>query len=210
MKQKYNQIIKECKNKAKLIVVSKYRKVEELQYYYDLGQRSFAENRVQELLKKKEQLPNDIKWHMIGHLQSNKVKYIAPFIAMIHSVDSISLLKEIDKQAKKHNRNILVLIQINIANEESKSGIQKEELFPLMKQASLFTNITVKGIMVIGPHTHDANKIEAIFKEAYILSDTLKKQYPDASELSMGMSQDYLLALKHHATMIRIGSILFQ
>lgn len=208
-KKIYEEILEDCKDKAKLIVVSKYRSENELLAYYHAGHRSFGENRVQELCKKYEHLPKDIEWHMIGHLQSNKVKYIAPFITMIHSVHSLSLLDEINKQAAKVNRVIDVCIQFNLAKEESKSGFAYEDWESVMAYAKDKAHIKVIGIMVMGPNVDDENKIAMVFNEAKQLFNTIKNAYPQIKELSMGMSHDYKLALSFGATMIRVGSILF-
>lgn len=206
----YETIQKECEQyHAKLVVVSKYRSNEQLMEYYEEGQRDFGENRVQELVKKAEELPKDIHWHMIGHLQSNKVKYIAPFIAIIHSIHSLSLLDEVEKQAKKNARIIPVCIQFNLAKEDSKSGFHKEEWEQVMLYASKLSHIEVVGIMVMGPHVEDATAITSVFKEANALRNEIALRYPKVKELSMGMSHDYPLALKENATMIRVGSILF-
>lgn len=205
----YETIMNDCGKQAKLIVVSKYRSEEQLMEYYDMGHRYFGENRVQELCKKYEHLPKDIEWHMIGHLQSNKVKYIAPFIAMIHSVHSLSLIDEIEKQAMKVNRIIPICIQFNLAKEDSKSGFSYEEWESIMQYATNKKHIEVVGIMVMGPNVTEEEKIISVFEEAKQLFNTIKNKYPQIHELSMGMSHDYHLALKLNATMIRVGSILF-
>lgn len=208
--KKYEEIKNLCAEHTKLIVVSKYRSEQELMDYYKEGQRIFAENRVQELCSKQEALPKNIEWHMIGHLQSNKVKYIAPFIKMIHSLDSLSLAKEINKQAKKNQRCIPVLVQVNLAKEETKSGISEEEVFPFIEALQEFNHIQLKGIMIIGPHCNDDAQIASIFEKGQHLSQAVKQRYPDADELSMGMSNDYKVALHYDTTMLRIGSILFE
>lgn len=208
-KEIYEQIINDCGMNAKLIVVSKYRSEEQLLEYYNEGQRYFGENRVQELCEKYEHLPKDIEWHMIGHLQSNKVKYIAPFISMIHSVHSLSLLDEIEKQATKVERIIPVCIQYNLAKEETKSGFAYEEWEEVMQYANNKSHVKVVGIMVMGPNVEDEEKIVHVFHEAKQLFTTIKNSYPQICELSMGMSHDYKLALSSGATMIRVGSILF-
>ena len=207
-KEVYQSILNQLQG-AKLIVVSKYRKEQELSEYYEIGQRDFAENRVQELLVKKEHLPNDISWHMIGHLQSNKVKSIVPFISMIHSVDSVSLLQCIDKEAKKVQRVIPVCLQFNLAKEETKSGFMYEDWCEVVALASTLSNVKVVGIMVIGPHTEDQKEIASVFQQAQVLLLEIQEVYPQVQELSMGMSQDYALALQYGATMVRIGSVLF-
>ena len=205
----YEQILSELHG-SKLIVVSKYRTLEQLQYYYDKGHRDFAENRVQELLVKYESMPKDICWHMIGHLQSNKVKYIVPFIQMIHSVDSISLLDKIEQEAKKVDRIIDVCIQFNLAQEDTKSGFMATDWKDVMKHCEELEYVRVCGIMAMGPHVDDEHEIEVVFKMAKELLDTIHSKYPVVKELSMGMSDDYKLALKNGSTMIRVGSILFE
>lgn len=205
----YEQIVSELQG-SKLIVVSKYRTLQQLQYFYDKGHRDFAENRVQELLVKYESMPKDIHWHMIGHLQSNKVKYIVPFISMIHSVDSISLLNKIEQEAKKVNRVIDVCLQFNLALEESKSGFLLSDWEDVMKHSQQLDYVRVCGIMVMGPHVDDENEIARVFAMAKELLDTIQKNYPSVQELSMGMSDDYKIALKNGSTMIRVGSILFE
>ena len=205
----YQQILNQLHG-AKLVIVSKYRTNEQLLHYYELGHRDFAENRVQELVRKYEELPKDICWHMIGHLQSNKVKYIVPFITMIHSVDSLSLLDTIEKECKKINRKVAVCLQFNIAKEETKSGFMLDEWKSVMEYCASLANVDVCGIMVIGPHTDDVDAIEKVFTMAKELFLTMQKQYPQIQELSMGMSSDYPIALSCNATMIRVGSVLFE
>lgn len=206
-KEIYDTIVKECKE-SKVIIVSKFRTNEQILEYYNYGHRIFGENRVQDLVEKEKALPKDIEWHFIGHLQKNKVKYIIPFISLIHSVDSIPLLNEIEKQATKINRIIDVLIQFNLAEEESKSGIHTIDEFKEMMKLNL-PHVHIKGIMVIGPHVDDKNKINEIFLKAYKLKETLHTLYPQINELSMGMSQDYKIAIQNHSTYLRIGSMFF-
>lgn len=210
MKQTVYNTINDKRGNASLIIVSKYRSEEALMEYYEVGHRDFAENRVQELMGKWENLPKDIRWHMIGHLQSNKVKYIAPFIHMIHSVHSTSLMDEIEKQAKKNNRVIPVCIQFNLAKEDTKSGFAYEEWKEVMEYASSKEHIKVVGIMCMGPNVEDDERIEEVFALANTLRKEISTIYPDVKELSMGMSHDYSLAIKHGSTMIRVGSILFE
>lgn len=205
----YNEINAKRGN-ASLIIVSKYRSEESLMEYYEVGHRDFAENRVQELMGKYEHLPKDIKWHMIGHLQSNKVKYIAPFVHMIHSIHSLSLMDEVEKQAKKNNRVIPVCIQFNLAKEDTKSGFAYEEWKEVMAYASSKQHVKVVGIMCMGPNVEDEEKIDAVFAQANALRKEIASIYPEVVELSMGMSHDYKLAVSNESTMIRVGSILFE
>lgn len=199
---------------VKLVVVSKYRSLEELQEVYQTGHRLFGENRVQELRDKQLALPKDIEWHMIGHLQKNKVKYIAPFIALIHSVDSIALLKEINKQAAKHNRVIPVLLQMHIAQEDTKFGLDRSELDELLGSEDLkqFTNVKIVGLMGMASNTTNQEQVAKEFQALKTLFDELKSgSYPQTEmrELSMGMSGDYILAKNAGSTMVRIGSKVF-
>ena len=205
----YEQILSQL-DTTKLIVVSKYRTLEQLQYYYDKGHRDFAENRVQEMLGKYEAMPKDIRWHMIGHLQSNKVKYIVPFITMIHSVDSLSLLDTIEKEARKINRTIPVCLQFNLAMEDTKCGFMYQQWQEVMEYCNKLSNVQVVGIMVMGPHVDDEKEIRRVFALAKQLLEEIQKVYVNVCELSMGMSDDYPIALDCGATMIRVGSILFE
>ena len=188
-----------------LVAVSKTKSENELLQAYDAGQRIFGENKIQEMASKFEALPKDIQWHMIGHVQTNKVKYMAPFVDMIHAVDSIKLLKEIQKQALKNDRVIKCLVQVRIAKEETKFGIPSNELEPLLKHAKSFSNIKIKGLMGMASFTKNEKQIRNEFK----LLANLFKYHSDLQVLSMGMSGDYLIAIEEGANMIRVGSKIF-
>lgn len=196
-----------------LIAVSKTKPVEVIQEAYATGQRIFGENRVQELVPKYEALPKDIEWHLIGHLQSNKVKYIAPFVAMIHSVDSFKLAEEINKQAEKNNRTIDVLLQIFIAQEETKFGLSPDELLALMQSPEFqqLKHIRVRGLMGMATNTDNTGQVSAEFRELKKLADDVKAQFnlPYFDTVSMGMSGDFPLAVEAGSTMVRVGSLLF-
>ncbi len=212
----YHRIKKELAAKnAMLVAVSKTKPVHDIQALYDLGQRDFGENYVQELVEKQAQLPTDIRWHFIGHLQSNKVKYIAPFVYLIHSVDNEKLLKEINKQAVKQNRIINCLLQIYIAEEETKFGMNGEEAQQLMsgiKSDSLYKSICVKGLMGMASNADDDARIGNEFKSLQSLFHTFTSASNNEcvfSILSAGMSNDYKLAIEEGSNMVRIGSLLF-
>jgi len=198
-----------------LIAVTKTHPVEVLQEAYDFGLNVFGENKVQELVAKAEVLPKDIQWHLIGHLQSNKVKYIAPFIYMIHSVDSFKLLQEINKEAKKNNRTIFCLLQVYIANEDTKFGLDQKELLALLMhpEIEMLENIQIKGLMGMATNTDDQDQIRKEFhglKELFhTLSRTITKKNIHWSEVSMGMTSDYQIAAEEGSTMVRIGSAIF-
>jgi pyridoxal phosphate enzyme (YggS family) len=200
---------------VQLVAVSKTRTNEEVMGLYNQGQRVFGENRVQELLEKKDDLPIDIDWHLIGHLQTNKVKYIADFISMIHSVDRLKVLKEINKQAAKVNRIIPVLLQFHIAEEETKFGLDMEEAEALLQSEAYknMQNITIQGVMGMATFTDNQDRVRREFKLLKSIFDNLKTNYfsdRDAfKEISMGMSGDYQLAVEEGSTMVRIGSLLF-
>jgi hypothetical protein len=201
----YENIRKELSaTNATLVAVSKTKPIEDIQALYDLGQRDFGENYVQELVDKYEALPKDIHWHFIGHLQSNKAKYIAPFVHLIHGVDSINLLKEINKQAVKNDRIIDCLLQVHIADEETKFGFSLHELDELHDLHEL-KNILVKGLMGMASFTDDESKIR---KEFHSLKNIFDSNV-QLSILSMGMSSDYKIALQEGSNMVRIGSLLF-
>jgi PLP dependent protein len=214
----YHQLLEELKPaKVELLAVSKTRTPEEIQELYRLGQRDFGENYVQELVDKQTSLPADIRWHFIGHLQSNKVKYIAAFVYMIQGVDSLKLLLEIDKQAKKSNRKIRCLLQVHIAKEETKFGFSEPELKDLVttllqsRSSGQGTNIEIAGLMGMASLTSDQDRIREEFRQLRFLSDQLKTALPDdpVQTLSMGMSSDYRIAMEEGSTMIRIGTALF-
>lgn len=199
-----------------LIAVSKTKPNEQIIELYDKGQRAFGENKVQELVAKHEALPKDIEWHLIGHLQSNKVKYIAPFVSLIHAVDSLKLLKEIQKQAAKNERTISVLLQMHIADEESKFGLNKEELIEILEYYTTaetpFKNIKICGLMGMATFTDKEEQVKTEFaslKETFIFCKESYLLKEDFKELSMGMSGDYKLAILEGSTMVRIGSMLF-
>jgi pyridoxal phosphate enzyme (YggS family) len=210
-KENYKSILKELNNKATLVAVSKTKPVEDIQALYHSGQRDFGENYVQELVDKYEQLPEDIRWHFIGHLQSNKVKFIAPFVYLIHGVDSINLLKEINKQAAKNNRVINCLLQVYIAKEETKFGFDEHELKQLNGLPEL-KNISIVGLMGMASFSNDMNLVRSEFKNLKSIFDSnakLSTTNYHLSTLSMGMSNDYKIALEEGSNMVRIGSLLF-
>ncbi|HBN05172.1 MAG TPA: YggS family pyridoxal phosphate-dependent enzyme [Bacteroidales bacterium] len=209
------KIEQEIPNNVKIIAVSKTHPKEMIQEVYDFGHRVFGENKAQEMTDKYEALPKDIEWHMIGHLQTNKVKYIAPFVSMIHSVDSMKLLKEIDKEAIKNNRVIDCLLQIDIANEETKFGMLEKEAIELLSSDDFaqLKNIRICGVMGIGSITDDRNKTRSEFKNLKTTFSTLKEKFfkneDYFSQISMGMSSDYDIAIEEGSTIVRIGSSIF-
>lgn len=203
------------KTNATLVAISKTKPSSDILEAYQAGQRIFGENMVQEMVAKQEELPKDIEWHLVGHLQTNKVKYIAPFVAMIQSVDSIKLLKEIDKQAKKNDRVIDCLLQIYIADEDSKFGLDHVELVELLRDEELqsLEHIRIRGLMGIATNTKSNKQIKDEFYELKMLFDGIKASYfrkeDSFDTLSMGMSSDYEIALEQGSTMVRLGSSLF-
>ena len=209
IKQQISNIKNEILDKADLIAVSKTRSIQEIKEAYNHGQLKFGENRVQEIVNKQSKLPNDIEWHMIGHLQKNKVKYIARFIKLIHSLDRISLAKEIDKQAKKEERIINCLIQIKISKEDSKFGIKIEEFRDFYKSLEIYENINIIGLMGMATFTNNIELINEEFKMIKIIYDDIASIDPKFKILSIGMSDDYDIALKNGSNMIRIGSKIF-
>lgn len=198
-----------------LIAVSKTKPVEEIQEAYDAGQRLFGENMVQELVEKYEHLPHDIQWHLIGHLQSNKVKYIAPFISMIQSVDSLKLLQEIDKHAGKNSRVIDCLLQVHIADEETKFGLGFDEVIELLRSEEFagLKHIRIRGLMGIATNTENPKQIKEEFYELKTLFEGIKQSYfrkdSNFDTLSMGMSSDYKIAIEQGSNMVRLGSTIF-
>lgn len=194
-----------------LIAVSKTKPNEAILEAYEAGQRDFGENYVQELVDKHEQLPKDIRWHFIGHLQSNKVKYMAPFVHMIHGIDSFKLLEEVNKQAKKHNRIINCLLQIYIANEETKFGLSFDECESILTSDELktLTNINICGFMAMATNTDNETQIRNEFKSLKDFHTGMSVDFPQLTTLSFGMSSDYKIAIEEGSNMVRIGSIIF-
>lgn len=201
--------------KCRLIAVSKTQPIEHVFEAYEAGQRLFGENKAQEVTAKYEALPKDIEWHMIGHLQTNKVKYIAPFVSLIHSVDSIKLLEEINKQARKVNRKISCLLQVYIAHEETKFGFEPKEVIELAEQKipDQFSNLEIVGLMGMATFTTDEEQIRDEFRSIRKLFDQLKSMPLPANmrmtELSIGMSADYKIAIAEGSTLVRVGTAIF-
>jgi len=212
--QNIQHIEQELPNDVKLIAVTKTKPVEMLLETYETGFRRFGENKVQEMSEKYNLLPKDIEWHMIGHLQSNKVKYIAPFVAMIHSVDGFKLLKEINKEAGKNDKVIECLLQIFIASEETKFGLSEDEAEEILSSAELnsLTNIKIVGLMGMASNTDDSEKVRSEFQHLKTLFESYKQYNSDRinmREISMGMSGDYVIAAEEGSTLVRIGSAIF-
>ena len=216
--QAWKELKQELDNKGvTLVAVSKTKPVGDIKALYDLGQRDFGENYVQELVDKQEQLPEDIHWHYIGHLQTNKVKQIAPFVQLIHAVDSFKLLQEINKQAAKHNRVIDVLLQLHIAEEETKFGLDEKELFELLEyydaQKADLQNVRICGLMGMATNTEDERQVRSEYKRlrnVFVhLKDAQFLNVPHFNTCSIGMSSDYNIAIEEGSTMVRIGSLLF-
>lgn len=205
IRENLKRLKEDLPQQVELIAVSKTKPISDLLEAYDAGQRAFGENKIQEMVTKWEQMPKDIQWHMIGHVQSNKVKYMAPFVHTIHAVDSIKLLKEIQKQAARNERIINCLIQIRIAKEETKFGLAASELDSLLSQGKEMPNIVIKGLMGMATFTEDQSQIRSEFKT---LSDLYRK-YSSFEVLSMGMSGDYDIAIEEGSTSIRVGSKIF-
>ncbi len=194
---------------VELVAVSKTKSNDEILEAYNAGQRKFGENKIQEMTRKYEILPKDIQWHMIGHVQSNKVKYMAPYVSLIHGVDSLKLLKEINKQAQKNNRIIDCLLQIHIAKEDSKYGLSFQESQQAIKIAKELPHLRIKGLMGMATFTEDQKQIEREFAGLKSLYDKYKEQKIPLKVLSMGMSGDFLIAIEQGSNMIRVGSKIF-
>jgi PLP dependent protein len=215
IKQNIEQILQSLPKGCTLIAVSKTHPPEVVLQAYEAGHKIFGENKVQELVAKYEVLPKDIQWHLIGHLQTNKVKYIAPFVHLIHSIDSLKLLQEVDKQAKKHNRIISCLIQVHVANEESKFGLAPVEVTEFLGSPTIkdLTSVRIIGLMGMATFTDNTEQIRDEFRTLKQLFDSLKSKDLGFNivmqELSMGMSGDYGIALEEGSTMVRVGSAIF-
>tara|TARA_R110002051_G_scaffold61771_2_gene113342 strand:+ start:107 stop:766 length:660 start_codon:yes stop_codon:yes gene_type:complete len=211
IKQNLNQIQATLPKHVTLVAVSKTKPVSDLMEAYNAGQRIFGENKIQEMADKFQEMPKDIKWHMIGHVQTNKVKYMAEFVDLIHGVESFKLLKEINKQAKKHDRVIDCLLQIKIASEDSKFGMSIPDATTLFasEDFSALKNINVIGVMGMATFTEDQNQIKQEFDLLKSTFDSLQKTHPNLKTISMGMSGDYQLAIDCGSTMVRVGSSIF-
>lgn len=213
----WRELKAELEGKATLVAVSKTKPVSDIQALYELGQRDFGENYVQELVDKQAMLPQDIRWHFIGHLQRNKVRFIAPFVTLIHAVDSFKLLQEINKEAAKNSRVVNVLLQLQIAEEETKHGLDENKLLELLQfyeaQKQTMQHVRITGLMGMATFTEDPEKIKAEFERLrnffVFLKDTVFIGSETFRELSMGMSSDYNIALETGSTLVRIGSRLF-
>ena len=218
IKERINSILQTLPEGVRLVAVSKYHPASMIQEAYDGGQRIFGESHVQELVAKYEQLPKDIEWHFIGHLQTNKVKYIAPFVSLIHAVDSEHLIQEIDKQAKRCGRIIPILLEVHVAQEETKYGFTPDEVFRFMESGAWrkYENVSFAGLMCMATNTDDEAVIASEFERAHQLFlkilevSPLRKDLEEAwRESSWGMSNDYSIAVRHGSTMVRIGSLIF-
>lgn len=210
-KTDYNAVRKELEGRAVLCAVSKHHTPEEIMCAYKLGQRIFGENKAQELIRKAQVLPDDIEWHFIGHLQRNKVRQIMPYVSCIQSLDSVRLAETIEKEAAACGRIVSCLLEFHLASDDlNKTGLLPEDAFPMMEACSAMPHIHIDGIMAMGPHTDDPGAVSVVFRNGYSLFSALRERYPSVHILSMGMSDDYPLALEAGANMVRIGSKLFQ
>ena len=212
IKENLNKVGATIPNNVTLIAVSKTKPVADLQEAYDAGQRIFGENKALEMRDKYQELPKDIQWHFIGHLQTNKIKYIAPFVNLIHSIDSISLLEAVNKEAVKNNRVIDCLLQFHIAQEDTKFGLDLKEAEEILKSESYknLKNINIVGVMGMATFTDDENQIKNEFKHIFdVLKECYFKDNDSFKEISMGMSDDYPIAIEEGATMVRVGSKIF-
>ena len=215
IKENLERIKETIPNGVTLVAVSKTKPISDIQEAYDAGQRVFGENYPQELRDKHEVLPQDIQWHFIGHLQTNKIKYIIPFVTLIHSIDTANLLEAVNKEAKKHDRVVDCLLQFHIALEETKFGLDLEEARQLLDSDAFKTmeNVRICGVMGMGTFTDDMEEVRKEFKHLKSIFETLKQDYfanhPQFKEISMGMSEDYPIAIEEGATLIRVGSKIF-
>ena len=203
------RIKKEVGDNVLVVAVSKTKSIDFIKKAYETGHRDFGENKIQEMTSKFNDLPKDIKWHMIGHIQTNKVKYLAPYVSLIHSLDSLKLAKEINKQAVKNNRIIECLIQYRISNEETKFGLNENEVMDIIKLQDNFSGLRITGLMGMASFVDDQNVIDKEFKKLKTLFDRIKLSNKNFKIISMGMTLDYNLAIKNGSNMIRIGSKIF-
>ncbi|MCR5794171.1 MAG: YggS family pyridoxal phosphate-dependent enzyme [Solobacterium sp.] len=211
MIQKHYEHVKDICGEAELCIVTKKRSIEEIMSYYDAGERVFGENHAAELKKKASVLPQDIRWNFIGHLQTNKVRMIMPFVSMIQSLDSMHLAEVVEKEAARTGRTVDVLAEVHLAEEDTnKSGLEPEELDGFLAGLASLPHLHVRGMMVMGPHTDDEDRIREVFRKAHELFLAHQKENSDFRILSMGMSDDYPLAVQEGSTMVRIGTYLFE
>ena len=212
MIQKKIKEIRDSINKdIELVAVSKTKSKKEILEAYNAGQKVFGENKIQEMTVKHEELPKDIKWHMVGHVQSNKIKYMAPYVELVHGIDSLKSVKILNKEAKKNNRVIKCLLQLKISDEFTKFGLSKIEIESILNSINILglKNISVAGIMIIGSFTENMNVVIKEFEKSKKIFNELKITFPNLKILSMGMSNDYKIAIKHGSNMIRVGSLIF-
>ena len=196
---------------VELVAVSKTKSNKEILEAYNAGQKVFGENKIQEMTEKYEELPKDIKWHMVGHVQSNKIKYMAPYVELVHGIDSLKSIKILNKEAKKNNRIIKCLLQLKISDEFTKFGLSEKEIESILNSINILglKNINVVGIMTIGSFTNNVSIVVKEFDMTKKIFDNLKSTFPNLKTLSMGMSSDYKIAINHGSNMIRVGSLIF-
>ena len=211
IKERIKEIRDSINKDVELVAVSKTKSTKEILEAYNAGQKVFGENKIQEMTEKYEELPKDIKWHMVGHVQSNKIKYMAPYVDLVHGIDSLKSLKILNKEAKKNNRVIRCLLQLKISDEFTKFGLSKEEIESILNSINILDlmNINVAGIMTIGSFTENMNVVVKEFDKTKKIFDSLKTAFPNLKILSMGMSNDYKIAINHGSNMIRVGSLIF-
>ena len=211
IKKRIKEIRDSINKDVELVAVSKTKSTKEILEAYNAGQKVFGENKIQEMTEKYEELPKDIKWHMVGHVQSNKIKYMAPYVDLVHGIDSLKSLKILNKEAKKNNRVIRCLLQLKISDEFTKFGLSKEEIESILNSINILDlmNINVAGIMTIGSFTENMNVVVKEFDKTKKIFDSLKTAFPNLKILSMGMSNDYKIAINHGSNMIRVGSLIF-
>ena len=209
--EKIKELLESINQDIELVAVSKTKSNKEILEAYDAGQKIFGENKVQEMTKKHEDLPKDIKWHMVGHVQSNKIKYMAPYVDLVHGIDSLKSVKILNKEAKKNNRVIKCLLQLKISDEFSKFGLSKKEIESILNSVNTLglKNINIAGIMTIGSFTANMNTVIEEFEKTKKIFVDLKMTFPNLKILSMGMSNDYKIAIKYGSNMIRVGSLIF-
>lgn len=211
IKENIKSILETIPDNVTLVAVSKTKPISDLQEAYDAGQRIFGENKVQDMTDKWGSMPKDIQWHMIGHVQRNKVKYMAEYVSLIHGVDSLKLLKEIDKQGEKHNRKIPCLLQVHIAEEDTKFGFDEQEILKLINDPEFLAlkNVAIKGLMGMATFTNEIKQVRREFKSLKTLFESIKSTLKEIEILSMGMSGDYHIAIEEGSNMVRIGSSIF-